>query len=262
MVSRTTRDGRVQTRYTELVHGYFWMLKDLRRTQEKPVLANTDALIPSSLAQILPDLPRVQPLLLDTTTNAATHSGGTVDFPAHLLRQNRSRDPSAQCTLLAIAFRDFGFQQLASWIVPFSDAYAHNDRVQVATLLVSEGWLNRMLLRPVIVASTRRNTPPEQRSRTYLHFGSSPHVEEWRDALRLHNVLVGYVLLLDGLGRVRFAASGTATETELAALMQGARDLLVSPTETNSPRTTVGNRSAPRTSSSFRIAQTRRPVRR
>jgi ATP10 protein len=114
----------------------------------------------------------------------------------------------------------------------------------------------------VIVASTRRNTPPEQRSRTYLHFGSSPHVEEWRDALRLHNVLVGYVLLLDGVGRVRFAASGTATETELAALVQGARELLVSTTEMNRPRATLGNRSAPRTSSSFRLAQPRRPVRR
>lgn len=212
-VNRTTRSGHVQTRYTELVHGYFWMLKDLRNTDEKPILSNTAALIDEKVAQVFPVLPGVSHSL----------SGQRVgDFPAHLLRKNRSRDAAAQCTLVAVSFRDFGFQQLSSWIDPFKSAFSQQDRVEVLTLNVAEGWLNKFFLRPIITAFTKRNTDAQEHDRTFLYFGDT---ETFRDALRMHNVLAGYVFLLDGVGRVRFAGSGVASEQEVARLIQMTKEL-------------------------------------
>lgn len=212
MVNRTTRSGQVQTRYTELVHGYFWMLKDLKKTEEKPTLANTTALIPENEAKVFPMLSALQSL----------STGDRVDLPAFALRKNRSRDAAAQSCLVAICFRDFGFQQLSSWINPFRAAFAQNDRVEVITVNVAEGWFNQYILQPIITASTKRNTKPEELDSTFLYFGKTDNL---RDSLRMHNILVGYVFLLDGHGRVRFAGSGVASDAEVERLLKWTKEM-------------------------------------
>jgi hypothetical protein len=101
VVRRTTRRGKVQNQYIELEYGYFWMIKDLKRSDEKPILSN-DTLIPSRLAKPFPLLPGCKSL-----------TGEKVDLGIdYLTRRNRSGDAAAQCTLVAISFRDFGFRQL------------------------------------------------------------------------------------------------------------------------------------------------------
>lgn len=182
---------------------YFWMIKDLRRTNEKPLQTT---LIPEKLAKVLPPLEKVKTL-----------SDESVALPEYLLRRNKSNDPNAQATLLAVSFRDFGFKQLPSWIEPFQREFAKNDRVDVCKLIISEGWFTRYILRLAVQASVKANTNVEDFDRTLLHFASDS--VDFRDPLRMHNLLSGYVFLLDGLGRVRFAASGQASQDELDMLM-------------------------------------------
>jgi mitochondrial ATPase complex subunit ATP10 len=212
IVLRTTSSGHVQKRYTELAFGYFWMIKDLKKTGEKPILSN-ERLIEENVAKVFPSL---------TGGSVQSLSGETVHFPAHCLRKNRSRDAAAQCSLVAVSFRDFGFQQLSSWIDPFQAAVGDSDRVEVLKINVAEGWLNKYFLRAVIRGFTKRNTAVEEYDSTFLYFGDA---DTFRDSLRMHNVLAGYVFLLDGLGRVRFAGSGNATEEDAARLIQFAKEL-------------------------------------
>ncbi len=123
---------------------------------------------------------------------------------------------------MAISFRQFGFHQLSSWLDPFRKAFATKDRVDVVQLNMSHGWFNRYFLQPIIRSLTKQNVPNELHSSTFLYFQNS---DDLRNALRMHNVLVGYVFLLDGRGRVRFAASGSAKEEDVDKLIAYANDL-------------------------------------
>jgi ATPase complex subunit ATP10 len=211
MTIKKNRAGDGKKRYTELVYGYFWMIKDLRKTDDKPVLSN-DKLIPESLAKSFPVLNGLKSLV-----------GDKVDIPAHFLRKNRSRDAAAQCTLVAVSYRDFGYKLLDSWIEPFESALQGKDRVEIVKLNLSEGWLNKWILQILIQGLMKQNTPAQEHDRTFIYFGSD--LEPFRDALRMHNVLTGYVFLLDGLGRVRFAGSGGADQAEIENLVKLAHEL-------------------------------------
>jgi ATPase complex subunit ATP10 len=211
MTIRKNRSGDEKKRYTELVYGYFWMIKDLRKTDDKPVLSN-DKLIPESIAKPFPSLNGLKSL-----------AGEKVDIPAHFLRKNRSRDAAAQCTLVAVSFRDFGYKLLDTWIEPFESALQDKDRVEIVKLNLSEGWLNKWVLQILIQQLMKKNTPVQEHDRTFLFFKND--LEPFRDALRMHNVLTGYVFLLDGLGRVRFAGSGSADSKEIENLVELTHEL-------------------------------------
>jgi hypothetical protein len=42
----------------------------------------------------------------------------------------------------------------------------------------------------------------------------------------MHNIMTNYVFLLDNLGRIRFAGSGTADDDEITQLVQSTKDVL------------------------------------
>jgi ATPase complex subunit ATP10 len=192
-----------------IVSQYFWMIKDLKRTADKPLQTT---IIPEKQSKVLP--------LLE---NVANLCGESVQLPGYLLRRNKSNDPLAQSTLLAVSFRDFGYQQLASWVNPFRQQFCSSDRVEVYKLLISEGWLTRYFLRQVIQASVKSNTPVEDYRNTLLHFSSDSDV--FRDPLRMHNLMSGYIFLLDGMGRVRLAGSGPASTEDVDTLIRLTNDL-------------------------------------
>jgi hypothetical protein len=134
MTIKKNKKGDGKKRYTELVYGYFWMIKDLKKSDDKPILSN-DALIPESVAKPFPVLNGLKSL-----------AGEKVDIPDHFIRKNRSRDAAAQCTLVAVSYRDFGYKLLDSWIEPFESALQGKDRVEIVKLNLSEGWLNKWIL--------------------------------------------------------------------------------------------------------------------
>ena len=203
------------------------MLRDLRLTDEKPILSNTK-LIPESRAKVFPFLKGLE--CLDTS---ASPEDRTVDIPSYWLRKNRLRDPSAQCTLVGIAFRDFGYKHLNDWLLPLSQTFAKNDRVETVRLNINEGFFSRYFLKGLITSSMRRNTPPKELSSTYIHFASD--LRNFRDPIRAHNLIPGYIYLLDGLGRVRFAGSGPPSSEEVERL-QGFVEEVLRPTIANRGR--------------------------
>jgi mitochondrial ATPase complex subunit ATP10 len=213
-VVKKDRKGDFREVMVERAYGHFWMISDLAKVGKKPTLASV---IPEEHAQEFPFFSNFSVLSTDET----------VDVPTYFLRDNRANDPSAQCTLVAIAYKDHGYKLLPSWTDPFEAAYGvGNPRAKAMRLTITEGKFTKMLLSGFIKRNFRKSTSPELQSQTLLCFGpEDTTLLQFNDALRMHNTLTGYVFLLDGLGRVRFAGSGEASEDEAKQLVQLAAQL-------------------------------------
>lgn len=213
----------------ELAHGYFWMVTDLKATNQKPTLSN-QTLIPERSAQMFPILEGLTTLDdLDTT----------VDLPlvflerAHDLRHSKpkSNAKGGKVTLVTVIFRDNGVKMLPTWTDPFQEAFANNnndndnDQIQTFSVSITERWA-LYPIRNTVKRVMKRNTPASKHSTTLAYFGTK-EVMDFRDVLRMHNIMTSYVFLLDDLGRVRFAGSGEASEEEAARLVKFAKELLV-----------------------------------
>lgn len=193
----------------ELVHGYFWMLNDLKNTNGKPILPN-QSMIPEDEAQTFPTLTGLQSL-----------SKVSTDLPYVFIA-----NPDVKCTLVNISFRDSGYKNIASWIDPFSVAFQGNRSVQTIKVSITERW-SLYLLRGALANLMRRNTPPQEHDSTLLYFGSD--VDDFRDVLRMHNLMANYVFLVDSRGRIRFASSGNATPDEIQSVIRFAKELAAAP---------------------------------
>jgi ATPase complex subunit ATP10 len=129
-----------------------------------------------------------------------------------------------KCTLVAISFRDYGYKQLSSWTDPVFKAFEGQSArdVNIVRVSITERW-SLYLLKGFLTGIMRKNTPVEEHDRTLLYFGSN--VDEFRDVLRMHNLMVGYVFLVDDLGRIRWAGSGPASSSEADSVIQFAKEL-------------------------------------
>lgn len=192
----------------ELVHGYFWMMWDLRNTNNKPTLSN-ESLIPEEDAQLFPVL-----------TGLKTLTGQNVELPFHFVETDKSKP--AKLSLVAVSFRDAGFKDIASWTDPFAKAFARDPTINLFKVSITERWALYPLQGP-LTRIMRNNTPAEEHESTLLKFGTD--VDEFRDVLRMHNIMTNYVFLLDDLGRVRFAGSGPASEDEVQRMIGFAKEL-------------------------------------
>jgi ATPase complex subunit ATP10 len=194
--------------------GYFWAIKELASTNKKPILSN-HAVIPAAEAEKFPFLGDMVSL----------NGEEAVSIPDFFTRNNRSKDASAKCTLVAISYKDFGAQLLPSWIDPFDRAFRwdsnETDRYEVVRIIINEGRMMK-LLSPFITSGTRKSVPESDHSNTLLYYGDA---EEFRDILRMHNIYTGYVFLVDGIGRVRWAGSGDGTEEEVQSMIRFAKEL-------------------------------------
>lgn len=195
--------------------GYFWYLKDLSQTESKPILAN-DSLIPVDEAKTFPILNGVN------DGSLMSLNGNEEALPHFFTKDNRSNDPIAMITLVGVAFNDYGNKMLPSWMEPFENTF-RNDKSRVKTCLLSinEGFALK-LLKPFITSASKGKVPDEKKDNTLLYFGDCT---DFKDVLRMHNNKTGYVFLLDGLGRVRWAASGNATDAELKSLLTLSKEL-------------------------------------
>ncbi len=188
--------------------GYFWDLKDLNQTNEKPILSNEE-LIPVDIAQVVPPLHgNLQSLDEDVTG---------VELPSFLTKNNRSEDPSAECTLLLVCFNEYGNKMLPSWADPYEKAFSKDyNRIKTVWLSLNEGRVLNFL--SSIIMNSSKNIVPDYRKKNYLmYFGND--CNDFRDILRMHNRKTGYAFLLDGIGRVRFAGSGTACEEDVKRIV-------------------------------------------
>eukprot|EP00956_Cyclotella_meneghiniana_P001633 scaffold1804_cov66-Cyclotella_meneghiniana.AAC.9 len=186
--------------------------KELELTSNKPILSN-ETVIPAAEAEKFPTL---------TGLNCLTDE--VVDIPDFFTRDNQSKDATAQCTLVAISCKDFGAKLLPSWTTPFTKQLRSgkdSNKYKVVRITINEGRIAK-ILSPLIVSGTKKNVPEEDHENTLLYYGDA---EEMRDILRMHNVYTGYVYLVDGIGRVRWAGSGEGSEEEVRKMIEFAQAL-------------------------------------
>lgn len=131
-----------------------------------------------------------------------------------------------KCTLVNISFRDSGYKNIPSWTEPFSEAFDGDQSVKSIKVSITERW-SLYMLRGTLANLMRRNTPPSEHDSTLLYFGSD--VDDFRDVLRMHNVMANYVFLVDSRARIRFAGSGEASPAEVERVIAFAKDLSSSP---------------------------------
>lgn len=220
MALKTDKKGKTRI-VNNIALGSFWMVKDLRDTDNKPILSN-EALIPVRDAEMLPSLKGLKSL-----------SGTEVNIPDYFIKTDGTSESS--CTLLAISFKDFGYKMLSKWTTPFAEAVVcqkHQQQASVVNIYISQGFFLK-LLSGLFTANAKKNTPPDRHESTFMYFGNDVQ-QLFCDVLRMHNTLTGYVLLLDGLGRLRWIGSGLPTEKELEVLIQCAKDLINSSSRSSS----------------------------
>lgn len=145
-----------------------------------------------------------------------------VELPEFITRNNRSNDPTAECTLLLVCFNEYGNKMLPSWSEPFEEAFSKDfNRIKVVWLSLNEGRVLSFLSSMIIRSS--KNIVPDHRKKNYLmYFGECA---DFKDVIRLHNRKTGYAFLLDGIGRVRFAGSGRATEEDIERIVSFTKTL-------------------------------------
>lgn len=229
VIKRNPTTGAEKKVFLEHALGYFWAIKDLSLTNNKPILSN-ETLIPAAEAEMFPSLKELVNL-----------NEETVDIPDFFIRNNRSKDSSAQCTLVAISCKDFGAQLLPSWTDPFDKTLRTGrdaDRYEVVRVTINEGRIAK-LLSPFILSGTKKNVPGKDHKNTLLYYGDA---EEWRDILRMHNIYTGYLFLVDGVGRVRWAGSGGGSDEEVQLMIQFAKELTRPPERLAHKKTSSGPR--------------------
>jgi mitochondrial ATPase complex subunit ATP10 len=216
-----TRSGEYRQVLVERNFGSFWMMKELHKVDNKPILAS---FIPADQAILMPTIEGT--ILLSTEE--------TVDLPHFLLRNNRTKDPNSQCTILGVSFKEFGYQLTETWLSELDIRFATNPRVEVVSLTMTEGnWVQRFLS-GLVTRSAKQNTPIERQGRTLIHFGNENLL---KDCWRMHNTLTGYIYVLDGIGRVRWAGSGKASPEELNDVEKSIQEILPSTTPLARPWT-------------------------
>ncbi|KAL7467841.1 hypothetical protein ACHAXS_012114 [Conticribra weissflogii] len=110
VLKKNPRTGVERKVLLEHALGYFWAVKELSLTNNKPILCNEE-IIPAAEAELFPTLKGLNSL-----------KDEIVDIPDFFVRNNRAKDATAQCTLVAISCKDFGAKLLPSWTKPFNEA--------------------------------------------------------------------------------------------------------------------------------------------
>ena len=143
-----------------------------------------------------------------------------------------SKDANAQCTLVAISSKEFGARLLPSWVDPFEKALCNTvdntNRYEVVRITINEGRIDRWL-HPFILSGTKKKIRVEDHSKTLLYYGDA---EEMRDMMRMHNMYTGYVFLVDGIGRVRWAGSGEGSGEEVQSIIKFGLELTTATSDT------------------------------
>jgi len=202
------------------VYGFFWMLKDLRENDAKPILGNTE-LVKEDEADVLPSLYGLETL-----------DGHIIDIPDIFIRSQRP-------TVMTFSFKDFGYQLLSSWTNPVREKFQlplnnnNNNKqqkrspIQVVNINITEGSsIFSLLFKKFILYSMKKNTDKELHNTTYTYFGNNENIINFRDCLRMHNTYTSYVILIDKFGRLRWMGSGKATDEEIENLSNGIDTLI------------------------------------
>ncbi|KAJ3134679.1 Mitochondrial ATPase complex subunit atp10 [Physocladia obscura] len=129
---------------------------------------------------------------------------------------------SNKVTLVAFFFNALGEPHVKSYIKPLK---AEIPDIPIVQLNIEEDWSKSWALQ-VFERWIKRNVPKEMHATYLIHRGS---IISERTKIGMDNKLVGWVHLVDSIGRVRWSAHGPAEEEEIKTLISSVKELLSEP---------------------------------
>mmetsp|Transcript_33374 Transcript_33374/g.54153 ORF Transcript_33374/g.54153 Transcript_33374/m.54153 type:complete len:192 (+) Transcript_33374:275-850(+) len=120
-------------------------------------------------------------------------------------------------TLVCFAFREYARESVDSWFLPFYSKFRDTEGVQFFEVSVVEGWISQKL-RFLFDRSERSRVAPALHPSILSFCGSEDDVDRCRRHLRMPSRLVGYALLIDREGRIRWRGEGIAQEKDVEEL--------------------------------------------
>lgn len=208
--ARAKEKARLQD---ELNRGYFDDWRELKKTGGKVAPAST-SLTPIAGAPKFPFLEVHVP-------RGSTSLSLPLDDGKHM-----------GVTLICMAFRASAQSMVVSWSLPFAQKFAGSKwhaSIKVFEISLIESsvlsfWpIRKLLLRTMRGANHGIKGGEELERKVMYAFGDTYFL---RKTLGVPNLLSGYVFLLDKKGRVRWRASGMATEEELVSMVSCTSRLL------------------------------------
>jgi len=194
--NKEVREKEKERLRDELNRGYFDDFRDIKKSGGKIAQAST-SLTPVAAS------PRFPPLEVHVPKG-----GPALTLPIE----------NSNATLICMAFRASAQPMVVSWSSPFAQNFSVSPSINVFEVSVIESsvlslWpIKRLLLR--IMRGSQKEGNALERKVVYA-FGDT---YDFRKLLGVPNLLSGYVFLLDRKGRVRWRASGMATEEELESM--------------------------------------------
>lgn len=125
-------------------------------------------------------------------------------------------------TLVLLAYRSFADDQITSWREPFCTAFPPTSGVQIFDVAINETFASQTL--SGFVQRLQRRSLDRSLHDYYLALNES--ILTVRQILPSTNSLLGYAILLDRQGRIRFRAAGNANEDAAAKLVRAAKQLI------------------------------------
>ncbi|CAM8975658.1 unnamed protein product [Rhodiola kirilowii] len=194
----------------EMNRGYFADINELKEHGGKIATAGK-VLIPAAVAVKFPVLEANYP---DGTSVRLPVGSEANVADAH----NAS---AAKASLICFSFRANSQPMVASWSLPFLDAFGKSEDLQIYEVSFIESWL--LSLKPVkslLLRTMKKSNPdaskgPLTRQLVYS-FGDQYYL---RKELKILNLLTGYAFLLDKFGRIRWQGFGFATPDEVSSLV-------------------------------------------
>lgn len=181
----------------DLKKGYFHDIHEFHRTKGKLFHANT-FITPLSESIKLPE-----------TIYGRTIYGKNVN----ICNQINKFKPTA--TLLSISHNRLAYEHVSSFIKPFMNEF-NGSNFDCYELIVLEKWILYSLLFPWIWTSNWLSTSHDRIPFKLFKYGSLN--SQLLSMGNISNKLVGYIWLLDNQGRIRWVATGNATDQELSTM--------------------------------------------
>ncbi|RPB28453.1 hypothetical protein L211DRAFT_855408 [Terfezia boudieri ATCC MYA-4762] len=129
-------------------------------------------------------------------------------------------------SVVAVFSSMWGQNQVATFMDDVAVAHVieeNKGKVQRVDVNIEENTLKAMLI-TLFVPSLRKRIPKDRHDKYFIV--RQGVTDEIRSQVGLVNGRVGYVYLVDSQGRIRWAASGVATDEEKEALVKGVRRLV------------------------------------
>ncbi len=173
------------------------------------------------------------------------------NFHGRTLASRRASDTTTLCankiSLVSIFSGTWAERQTASYVGaaqhPELDRLLQGNEAAVGKIdiNVEEGWLKSLLLR-LFIPFLRRNVPRQRHHRYFLI--RKGVTDDVLDMMGFVNRRVGYVYLVDGQCKIRWAASGVATPDEKDSLIRAVAKLLENRQEKGEPASDAAHSSS------------------